>query len=391
MDKPAAWPTRAEPLWRHRARLVDASVAMVCAVTTAGPAMDSTLFGGSPYLHERPPATVHVPLAVLTGVAVLARRRQPVVLVAVALLGWVLAAAYPAVVAAQYALGAYGRSRRAVAAATVVVVLIVGIPFRRQGLDSIIPLSVAVCLAPVLLGLWVGSRRELLRSLRERVRHVERERELVAGRARAEERSRIAHDMHDVVAHRVSLMVLHATALEVAAESERVTLARRIRAIGREALDELRTLVGVLRTDDGAPLAPQPRLSDLAALIRRSAETGTPVSLEVLGRARPLPAIIEQTGYRVVQEALTNVHRHAGPADTTVRVRYGRDRLHLTITNGRPAPGRAAAAALPPGGHGLHGLRERVRLVGGRLTATPTPDGGFEVDGVLPVPARDDV
>ncbi|AGL16649.1 sensor histidine kinase [Actinoplanes sp. N902-109] len=385
MDKPAAWPPWIEPLWRHRARVVDAFVAVVCAVTAAGPAMESTLFGGSPYFPGHSQRWVYFPVALVVGVLAFQRRRWPLAFVAGALAGWAVAAAYPAIVAAQYALGAYERSRRAVAGAIVVVLVAVGIPFAREGLDSIIPLSVAVCLAPALLGLWVGSRRLLLRSLRDRIRRAEWERQLVADQARAEERARIAHDMHDVVAHKVSLMVLHATALE----TQNVALAGRIRMIGRETLDELRTLVGVLRTDEAAPLTPQPTMADLDTLVQRSVEAGTPVTVESLGQTRQVPAIIEQIGYRVVQEALTNVHKHASSATTTIRVRYGPDRLHLTITNRRPSARPAAAAALPSGGHGLFGLRERVQLVGGRLTAQPTLDGGFEVDAVLPVPARE--
>ncbi|MGK5683773.1 sensor histidine kinase [Actinoplanes sp. URMC 104] len=374
----------AEPLWRHRTRVVDVSVAVVSAATTAGPAMDSTLFGGSPYLPGHSSAVIYLPLALIVGAAALVRRRWPLMLAACALLGWIAAAAYPAVIVGQYALGAYERSRRAVMGTTVVVLLVVGFPFQQQGLDSIIPVTVAVCVAPVLLGLWAGSRREVVRGLRERVQRAEWERQLVADQARAEERARIAHDMHDVVAHKVSLMVLHATAME----TQNVPLAGRIRTIGRETLEELRTLVGVLSTDERAPLAPQPTLADLDTLVRRCAETGTPVTMKASGSTRQLPAIIEQVGYRVVQEALTNVHKHAGSADTTVQVRYGQDRLQLTITNRRPASPGAAGQVLPPGGHGLVGLRERVQLVGGRLTAQPTPDGGFEVDADLPIPAQ---
>ncbi len=381
----SAWFGRVRP---GRDRTVDVLLAVVCAISTAGPAMDSTLFGGSPYLPWHPPPPVTVALGVLIGVVAMTRRRRPLLLVAAALVAWVIAAAYPAVVVGQYGLGAHERSRRAVAAVTAVVTVAVAVPFRRQGLDSIIPLSVAVCLAPSLLGLWAAARRDLLAGLRERADRAEREQHLLAERARADERARIAHDMHDVVAHRVSLMVLHATAIEVAADAERPVLARRIRAIGRDALEELRALVGVLRAGEpGAPLAPQPTLADLPGLAEQSRAAGTPVTVESAGRPRGLPSMVEQAGYRVVQEALTNVHKHAGAAATVVQVRYGTDTLRVTVHNA--PPGHAVAAALPAGGHGLAGLRERVHLVGGRLTTGATRDGGFEVTATIPVPPQD--
>lgn len=350
--------------------------------------MDSTLFGGSPYLPWHPPPPVTIGLGVLVGAATLSRRHRPLLLVAAATVAWVVAAAYPAVITGQYSLGVHQRSRRIVAAATAVVIVVVAVPFRRQGLDSIIPLSIAVCLAPTLLGLWAAARRDLVAGLRERADRAERERRLLAEQVRAEERTRIAYDMHDVVAHRVSLMVLHATALEVAADAERPVLARRIRSIGRDALAELRDLVGVLRTgESAAPLAPQPTLADVPRLAEQSRATGTPVTVAWDGRPRSLPSMVDQAGYRVVQEALTNVHRHAGTADTRIHIRYEPGALRVTVHNGPPA--QAVAPALPPGGHGLVGLRERVHLVGGHLTAGPTREGGYELTATMPVPPPD--
>jgi signal transduction histidine kinase len=381
MKGPVAWRSRAETVWRRRARLTDALLATGCAFTTTGPAMDSTLFAGSPYLNWHPPVAVTVPLAALIGAGTLLRRRWPVALVTAGIVGWMIAAAYPAVILGQYTLGAQVRSRRVVVAATIAVTAAVAVPFWQQGLDSILPLTVAICLAPTLLGLWVASRRELLSNLRERTERAERAQQLAADRARAEERARIAHDMHDVVAHRVSLMVLHATAADVAVESERTTLIRRIRSIGREALDELRSLVGVLRTDD-VPLMPQPTLTDLPALIEQSTQTGMSVALTSTGQIERLPVLIEQAGYRVVQEALTNVHKHAGPTCTRVQLHYEPDRLALTISN---EPANTSVDPLPAGGHGLIGLDERIRLLGGRLIARPRSDGGFEVIADIPV------
>ncbi len=346
-------------LWQHRARAGDAILGLACAATTAGPAMDSTLFGGSPYLHWHPSPPAAVSLGLLVGAGAVVRRRRPAVFAVIAITGWVLAAAYPAVVLAQYTVGASARSRRTLLILTTAATVAVAVPFRRDGLDAIIPLAVALCIAPTVLGMWVAA-------LRERAARAERERLLLADQARAEERSRIAHDMHDVVTHRVSLMVLHATALQVAYPDEHRAIAARIGTIGREALDELRTLVGVLRTGT-APLL---------SLIH--IDRGTP---------RPLPALVEHAAYRVVQEALTNVRKHAPGAAGTVLLRYETAALTVTVSN--HGGSSASAASLPPGGHGLLGLRERVQLLGGRLTAGRTADGAFGVSATIPTPPED--
>ncbi|GAA3453181.1 sensor histidine kinase [Dactylosporangium matsuzakiense] len=402
-----------------RRRAIDWLIALLCAVTTAGPAMDSTLFGGSPYGGWRCGPAILVPLAALTGVAALMRRRRPLLFAAAAGLAWVVAAAYPAVVAATFTLGAHGRPRRSAGAAVAVVTAAVAIPFRREGMDAVIPLSVAVCVAPALLGLWLAGRRDALTGLRERAERAEREAVLLADQARAEERARIAHDMHDVVTHRIGLMVLHATALEVAAPADRPPIARRIGTIGREALGELRALVGVLHNDRSPPLAPSPTLADLARLAAESRAAGTAVRLSTAGPQRPLPALVEQAAYRVVQEALTNVRTHAPATSAGVHLRYSRDHLTITVTNTSPEPGVAEPAARPTrprasadggsgpaaddqagrgpgaagtgrdGGFGLIGLRERVRLLGGTLTAGPAPDGRFVLSATIPVPPAD--
>jgi len=350
-------------------RPVDAVLALACAVTAAGPAMDSTLFGGSPFAHWHPPVWVAVPVAVAIGAAALVRRERPEFLVGAALAGWVLAAAYPAVLLAQYSLGAHGPSRRRIAAGTVLVTVAVGAPFHQKGLDALLPVTGAICVLPTAVGLWV----------RDRARRADRARLRAAERARAEERARIAHDMHDVVTHRVSLMVLHATALEVSDPAEHGVLARRIGAIGREALDELRTLVGVLH-DDAAPRVPQPSLADVPRLLADAATAGNPVTLRREGPERPLPALVEQAAYRLVQEALTNLRKHAHGAPGTVLIRHDAGTLTVTVTNA----GTSRAPLPAGGGHGLVGLRERVRLLGGTLRAGPGGDG-FEVSATLPV------
>jgi signal transduction histidine kinase len=192
-----------------------------------------------------------------------------------------------------------------------------------------------------------------------------------------------------VVAHRVGLMVLHAGALEVSlADPAAAEQAGLVRRTGREALEELRQVLGVLREhDDAAPLDPQPTLADLDRLAQQSRDAGMQVSVVVGGEPRRLPATVERTAYRLVQEALTNVHKHAGNAPTEVGVGYGRDCLEVAVRNAAPADGPRPGPALPGGGHGLVGLRERVTLLGGTFEAGPRLDGGFEVRASIPAEA----
>ncbi len=242
---------------------------------------------------------------------------------------------------------------------------------------------------PFLIGTWVavgayiGARRDLMVSLRDRAERAESERELRAEQARLGERARIAQEMHDVLAHKVSLIALHAGGLEVnpAVGPEKVeSSAGLIRETARQAMEDLREVLGVLRTDlshDGADLAPVPRAADLARLVEASRSAGVQVSSE-LTLPDDVPALVGRTVYRVVQEALTNVHKHARGVSTAVLV-DGAPGTGVTVrvTNVRPV---AADSLLPGSGAGLVGLRERVTLSGGRLNAGPTQDGGWQVE-----------
>jgi signal transduction histidine kinase len=229
-----------------------------------------------------------------------------------------------------------------------------------------------VTLVVMLLVRWVLGDRE------RRVELAERERDVAAREAVVEERARIARELHDAIAHDVSMMVVQAGAERRVLDdngSTRETL-ETIEHIGRGALTEMRRLVGMLRSADGDPLAPQPGLDDLPRLVAQVREAGLPVELEVEGERRELPVGIELSAYRIVQEALTNALKHAGEARATVRVRYGDDSLELEISD----DGAGAAAPVEGGGHGLVGMRERVALYGGRRQ-----DGGFAVRVLLPV------
>ncbi|SCL72898.1 Histidine kinase [Micromonospora citrea] len=365
----------------------DTAVALLVAVLTATGAFGTNDFFGPTLagLDDRvPPPWLGVPLAATLGLLTRWRRRLPVTLLAAALLANALVSAHAAVAVALYTLGERRPGGPRVAAATLASTVLVAVPiWRFAGADGAIPISMAGCVAPVLLGLYVGTRHELLHRIRERAERGEREQQQRIARARSDERAQIARDMHDVLTHRVSLMVLQATALEATGGRDAVTIGRQIGATGREALAELRALVEVLRNDDDAPLTPQPGLADLGVLIEESRRVGIPVTLDVTDPAgqRP-PLLVGHTAYRFVQEALTNVHKHAPGASTRVRVEQTPNALRLSVRNG---PGRPVTdAPLPAGGHGLLGLAERVRLVGGEFTAGPTRDGGFEVTAEVP-------
>jgi signal transduction histidine kinase len=239
-----------------------------------------------------------------------------------------------------------------------------------------------VVVLPGALGVWQRTRNDLLAALRERADRAEAERELLARDAVLTERTRIAREMHDAVGHRVSLMVLQAGAIEMAAgDADRVaTLAEHVQTAGRQALDELRQAVGVLRageTED-APLAPQPGLDDLDRLVTQCRTAGMDVALRVAPAS--VDPVISRAAYRIVQEALTNAGKHAPGATVSVDVEQPEGELVVRVVHGTGRPVEDA----PGGGFGLIGLRERVRTLGGRLRAEPRLDGGFVVEAVLP-------
>ena len=244
---------------------------------------------------------------------------------------------------------------------------------------------IATPAAACAVGLWVRTRRDYVEQLRETAERLSHERRLLARQAVAEERVRIARELHDVVAHHVSLMVVQAGAVREtvdAAHPSRPVLESMART-GREALAEMRHMLGVLRledTADGAGRAPQPGIADLGPLIEQARGAGLPVELRVEGTARPLPPGVGLSAYRIVPEALTNTLRHAGPTEARVLLRYRPDALEVRVSDS----GRGSAAP-PSGGHGLIGMRERVALFGGELVAGAVPGGGFAVRAVLPL------
>ena len=345
-------------------------------------------------LLEPAPLALHVlgvVAAVALGAAALVRRRLPLVFAAAAAFDALIRAkGSPALPFAGYALGRYqppGRLRWTAVALTALAGL------QPWSLTSVADMTghlagagVLVAL-PAVVGAWVRTRAELLSALLERAERAESEQQLLARKAVLEERARIAQEMHDVVGHRVSLMVLQAGAIEMAStDPPKVRLlAEQVQQAGRRALEELRQVVGLLRTEEDrqpAPLAPQPTLADLEDLLAGATDAGLEVVVDRRGAPRPLDPTVERAAYRVVQEALTNAGKHAPGAAVAVTLDYRPAELAVAVVNRRPT---RPVAAMPSGGHGLVGLRERVRAVGGDLHAEPRLDGGFAVQAVLPV------
>lgn len=244
---------------------------------------------------------------------------------------------------------------------------------------------VASCAAAVALGLYVAARRRVLEGLHERAERLERERELLAGRAVAQERIRIAQELHDIVAHNVSLMVVEAQALGATVDDQRVaSSSEAIADLGRQAMTEMHTTVRLLRADNGGSpeLAPQPGLDQLERLIEQSRGAGLDIELTVEGQPRPLAQGVDLSAFRIIQEALTNVVKHAAGAATTVTLAYRDREVELTIVD----TGELRAEELltvPSDGHGVIGMRERAAMFGGTLSTEPLP-GGFKVRAALP-------
>jgi signal transduction histidine kinase len=234
-------------------------------------------------------------------------------------------------------------------------------------------------------GLALNRRLAHARTAEERLVRLEREREERARKAVVEERARIARELHDVVGHHVSVMTIHAGAvrrlLREDQARERDALAT-VEQTGREALAEMRRMVGVLRRADESPaLAPQPSLDHLQKLVEQTREAGLAVELRVEGTPLPLPAGVDLTAYRLVQEGLTNALKHADARQALVLVRYDGDGVELVIDD----DGRGAANGTGAGGHGLVGMRERISVYGGELDAGGRREGGFRLRARIPL------
>ncbi|MFI5313823.1 MAG: sensor histidine kinase [Candidatus Dormibacteria bacterium] len=342
---------------------------------------------------------------VLVGVAAVSlawRRRYPVVVLAVSLtcvvvyslLGYVNGTALLDVMVALYTVATIVPSRQAWIAATVTVVSLVGAtaahnPFGALGGgEFFIPFEVAVAVS---VGIALGNRRQYLRAVEERAEQAERTREEEAARRVDAERLRIARELHDAVAHTLSMINVQAgAAAHVArAHPERaVETLEAIRVASKEGLREMRSILNVLRQADEAELTqPAPGLAMLDDLLATATRAGLSTTLHVEGTPRRLPATVDLAAYRIIQESLTNAVRHAGPASAVVSLAWSDGRLRVDVRDtgrGAAANGVAADSAIAGAGHGLVGMRERAAAVGGTLEVGPSRGGGFAVSAVLP-------
>ncbi|MGY0058969.1 sensor histidine kinase [Streptomyces sp. LZ34] len=456
----------AGPWWwpRRRSMVLDVFLAVMSAVECAAE--------GVAFAHDaRIPVAVGVAMGLVVGATLLLRRRWAIAVVLISIAVTPAEMGVLLSIVGLYTLAASEVPRRITAvlagmsgAGTLIISTIRFQENMHRGSGTaeptvwMIPLvavvmSLGLTAPPILLGLYVRARRRLVESLRERADGLERELSLLADRAeeraewaRNEERTRIAREMHDVVAHRVSLMVVHAAALQAVALKDPEKAAKNAALVGdmgRQALTELRQMLGVLRSQEVGQRAPAsagaradgepvpvplaavaaaasaaaeaagvsgtggaegaggartaggagsavaaditggPRLAELETLVGQSREAGMVVELSVEGEERGYAPRVEQTAYRVVQEALTNVHKHAPGAKARVRLAHRPLEIAVLVENG-PSERGAADAGLPSGGNGLLGMKERVTTLGGGFVSGATESGGFRVSAVIP-------
>lgn len=286
-----------------------------------------------------------------------------------------------------FGVGRYIEDRRtSLLAVVTAMVVVVADDLLIEGEDaSVVLLSLGLVFVAWYVGRRVEGRREYLALLEERAEYLERERAAEAQRAAAEERTRIARELHDVVAHRVSMITVQAGAAQTVAHTDTERAIRAMAAVeqeGREALEELRQVLGVLRAEsDERDLVPVHGMADIGDLVADMRRAGMDVSLEEACARAELPSQVDLASYRIAQEALTNVLKHGGP-NPSARVRLTADDGHLTIEVTDRGSG---VSTFPESGHGLAGMRERTALLGGTFEAGPRPEGGFRVMARLPL------
>ncbi|MEV6818931.1 histidine kinase [Nocardiopsis dassonvillei] len=382
---------------RRHETLVDAIQAapllLLCLMASPNHA-DPDSYGGVPLPYLAVTFALVLPLAL--------RRRYPLAVFALLALvgllqlalGFGLVLADFAVLIAMYTVAAHCRFGWALAALTTaevgLVLMLASLPHADWGDWNVFVVYTFLIMLLWVTGLYTSVRRGYLVGLEERAEWLERERDARARAAIAEERARIARELHDVVAHNVSVMVVQADGAAFAIDSDPARAKGALETIsetGRTALAEMRGVLGVLRDGEAdEEYAPQPGVERLEQLFARVRSAGLPVEYTVEGPVRPLTTGVDLAVYRVVQESLTNTLKHAGPGASRVRVRlrYGDDTLEVRVLDdGR---GTAASEAARPGrGHGLIGMRERVSVYGGSVRAGPCSGGGYEVVASLPL------
>ncbi|QLE70458.1 sensor histidine kinase [Streptomyces rectiverticillatus] len=367
-----------------------ADAVLVGAVVTVS-VLNSWIKGTNGLLGNAP-VPVIAAVSGMVGVLLWWRRRYPGPVAVAIMVGFVVAFTPTSLAVAMYTVGAaYRRTRTLIlqalaACATLFLSLLTSRPTGNLRETLYI---LALVLGMLVVGQTVAIRRALAAEARAKAEGLEREQHLLVERAQVDERARIAREMHDIVAHRISNIVLTAGALKVSPPARSAPdvarAAEEIHDEGHQALEELRDTLGILtpgRNRRRAPRVPQPDASQLHRLVERATSRGQDARFEVNGHPETLPPPVQRAIYRIAQESLTNVAKHAPGATVTLTVDCRLDGVHISVTNGPPTRPEADDE-LPSGGNGLIGLEERAALLGGTLTAGPH-DNGFKVEAHIP-------
>jgi signal transduction histidine kinase len=363
--------------WLHRHPVaVDLALVAVLLFTSVATA-----------LHTHHDQAAALSLGIAGTLPLLVRRRYPIAVtlfvaaVALAMIGleiWVLPLQLGV---ALYTLGSTRTAKRDVAIGVAIIAAVAVAVLAAGGIEfGAAAARVVFLAAALLLGQSIGSRRAYIREIEDKAARLEREQETDRRRAAAEEQARIARELHDVIAHALSVIVVQATAAADAFERDPDEAQAPIEAVertARSALADLRRVLGVLHGE--ADYEPQPGLARIDELVESIRTTGLHVSLEIEGTPRRLPAALDLSAYRIIQEALTNSLRHADASAVDVQISYG-ETLHLEVhDDGHGATNGGG------GGNGLIGMRERATLLGGALTAGPAANGGYSVSATFPL------
>jgi signal transduction histidine kinase len=375
--------------------LFDSALALVAAGLATALFVSDLVGWGLP----RGTLTLGYALVLLHTLPLVARRRFPGAVLVLSVASGLAFAAIglppfflgPAILVAVYSVAAYGSRWVAVAGLALAEVGLAAVPRTplKPGTQELVG-YMGILAAAWLLGHFAHNYRAYAARLEERTAELERAREELARRAVTEERLRLARELHDVVAHAMSVIAVQSGVGAHVADSQPEEVGKALAAIeatSRDALTELRRLLGVLRQDGDpqASLTPVPGLANLEGLLAELAKAGLAVKLRVEGRPAPLPAGLDLSAYRIVQEALTNVVKHAGPAHAQVTIRYRDHDVAVEVTDNGRGVGAVAGDGRRGTGHGLIGMRERVAAFGGDLEVGPRPGGGFRVAARLPL------
>jgi signal transduction histidine kinase len=387
----ARWPALIRRARRPGPLFWDVALAIALAAVSLATISDTSAEDASRSAPDRPLGIV-IPLTLAATLPAALRRRYPIQVLATTLAAALAMEVlynsfqFAGALVAIYTVGAHVARPTSVYVAAATALFLAASSLGEHHLGRVeLGLAYAVFAAAWLLGDNLRTRRAYLRALEERAAQLEREREENARRAAAEEQARIARELHDIIAHNVSVMTVQAAAAGDVFDTQpgraREALGS-IESTGREALTELRRLLGNVRAREGSSsLAPQPGLARLDALIEQVRSAGVAVEVTVEGESRELPPGLDLSAYRIVQEALTNTLKHAHASRANVLVRYGTEALDVGIVD----DGRGATDDGAERGHGIIGMRERAALFGGHLWVGPAPGGGFAVHAHIPL------